>query len=196
MSDVTATFQIPFPTGMDRMCDGASFIESMARKVDTILTTFDVDLELLGNVPAAKVYIPATIQIPNAAVDAAVHWTAIEYDTSHLADLTLDDTTLRYSINGYWILGGANAFIAAPPSANAKYQADIFSTVPLQVPVSQSARDNGTDFSINTAVGMNVFVNSGLVGLEGEVSTEVRNGSINNLFVVSRGMYVRWLREI
>jgi len=197
VSDMTTVFAIPFPTGLDRLCDGATFIQSMAARVDTVLATFDVDLALLGNIPAAKVYLPTTIENINVNVDPLVHWTAIEYDTAHLADLVLDDTSIRYNINGYWLLGGSNGAISAPTTANAMYQADIFSTVPLQVSVSQTARDDGSSVWVGTAAGLNVFVNAGLVGLEGEVSTEMRTSSgAAVMFIVSRGMYIRWIREI
>lgn len=199
MSANTATWQIPFPTGQDRFCDGYLYTQRMAERVDTLLHAYEVDFDLLDDVPAAKLSLSETKLVANINSDPAVHWDQIEYDTSNLVNLALDNTVIRYDRNGYWAIGSANDFVSSPSTAGAQYTAALLSTSSTGLSsTQQGTRDNGNSVSAKSAYGgLNLFTTNDVLGLEGKINMESRTSAgTAQMFIASPGMTACWVREI
>lgn len=78
----TATWQIPYPAGTDRFCDGYLFIQDMAERVDAILDDFDISLAAVQVVPLARVSSTVT---NNLVAGELMTYSTIDFDTDNLA---------------------------------------------------------------------------------------------------------------
>jgi len=200
MAATTATWAIPYPQGLDRFCDGHLFTEAIAQRTDDILAAFDLDLDLLGDMPAAKLINPVP-SFDDIVADPRVVFTGIEYDNDGMISLAADPTIVSFTRNGYWIIGGVADYLSFNNAAGQKYDAELRSSVStLTTTLDQETRDNGgNQAAFSTMGGLNRYTNFGVSGLEGEVQLRVTQSPAVNtiMFLGLQGaVWARWIGEI
>lgn len=202
MTATTATWAIPYATGTDPLCNGATITESMAERVDAVLEAFALDLVFLGNIPAAAVQVSNTsnISVPTVGgLTAGVPWDTVNYDTASMVNLPVDPTVITYQRTGYYIYGGGIDFAEAPFTAGQKYTMNVFSTSAATAPNGQMERDNGVAM-IKTTAALNRWQGVVINGGDGEIDMELgrsptTNGSPATVAPPSY-MYARWYGDL
>lgn len=198
MTGTTATWAIPYATGTDRLCDGNEITQSMAERIDTILTAFDVDIAFLNNIPTAKLTMTGASFInytPSTGPSLGIPWNTLSYDTDHMTDMPSDPTVITYRHRGYYALGGAIEWFQAS-SAGARYQASVFSTFPVSAVLQQMQRDGGGTMA-KSMVGYNSYTDP--TPGNGEIDMELQHFGVvsSDPYSVAAEsyMFARWYGE-
>lgn len=198
MTATTATWAIPYATGTDRLCDGDDITQSMAERMDAILTAFDADITFLNNIPTAQVEMTGaafTNYVAGFGPSPGVPWNTVVYDTDNMVDLPVDPTVITYQRPGYFVLGGGIQWFQAS-SAGARYQATVFSTFPVLAALQQMQRDGGATMD-KSMIGYNSYTD--LVPGNGEIDMELVHAGVSSTdpFSVAAGsyMFARWYGE-
>lgn len=103
MVAVTPTWEIPYAEDTDQLCDGCTITESMAERIDDILTEFDVSLAASAVVPLARASRSENQANP---VSGDYPYTAIDFDTTGIADLNQPSFPILVTEDYRWLAGG------------------------------------------------------------------------------------------
>lgn len=101
MVATTPTWLIPYAQSTDRLCDGCTITEAMADRIDDILTQFDADLAISQVQPLARASRVEVQEVANVLVSN----TAVDFDTTGIADLFQPEHPITIDLQHYWVMG-------------------------------------------------------------------------------------------
>lgn len=142
MAATTATWAIPYPQGTDRFCDGWSFTQQMAERVDAILDDFDADLTFVEFPPAARVTTTANQVVGTTNAGGAIVYDQVDWDTDSWVNLSANDLAIETTGNRY-IMAGVAAGMIEPGAAGDEYQLHMSSANAFDFMLS--SRDSGVN---------------------------------------------------
>lgn len=125
MSAVTATWEIPYATDTDVFCDAYLTIQAMAERVDEILDAFDVDEARTSVIPLARVSFTGSQQVNDGTTQLNVEFSTVDFDSTDLADLSIDPSTVVLEDNQYALSGSYCNWQGPSLVAGDKYELSI-----------------------------------------------------------------------
>lgn len=112
MTGETVTWEIPYATDTDRLCDGYAIVQAMAERVDAILDDFDATLATSQVRPLARV----STSVTQETTDGSPSFETVDFDTANLATQAAYGVVTiladQYHVNGsnaYFQVVGASA---------------------------------------------------------------------------------------
>lgn len=102
MVAVTPTWAIPYAESTDPFCDGCTITESMAERIDAILADFDASLSGASVQPLARA---STFTTQSDVDTGELVYTAIDFDTTGIADLNQPTAPIIVSDDSRYIMG-------------------------------------------------------------------------------------------
>lgn len=125
MSAVTATWAIPYATSTDVFCDAYLTIQAMAERVDEILDVFDFDEARTSVIPLARIGFNGAQQVNDGTTQVNTTFTQVDFDTTNLADLSVDPTSLVLEADQLVLAGAYGNWDAPSLTAGQEYDLTV-----------------------------------------------------------------------
>lgn len=107
MVAVTPTWEIPYAEDTDPFCDGCTITQDMAERIDEIMADFDTSLAASSVIPLARASrIEQQSNLTSSSVGAVIY-TAVDFDTTGIADLNQPTNPILIDGDDRWAMGGA-----------------------------------------------------------------------------------------
>ena len=172
MVATTPTWEIPYAEPTDELCDGCTITESMATRIDEILTEFDVAYTAASVIPLARA--SKTIPQNTLVSGATITWDAVDFDTTGIADLNVVTHPIVNSGDDRWMWGGYMQWDTSATSGNEGW---TISSAQGSDPLAYSFRQR-----VAPTVGLDQYGNFAAAGNVASIFSTDRTGLTNGTY--------------
>jgi hypothetical protein len=123
MVAVTPTWEIPYAEDTDPFCDGCTITQDMAERIDEILAEFDTSLTASSVIPLARASRLTQQSNLTSSITGQVIYTAVDFDTTGIADLNQPTNPIYIDGDDRWAIGGYMQWDSDATSGNEGIQA-------------------------------------------------------------------------